>query len=411
MIDRILIRYGDLNLKGKNQKFFVRKIESLIREKVSPLPVTFDFRHDRAYVILNDTPPEEVEKRLSYVTGIHSFSQIGKTENNIDDIASFSSKMLKETFGDKTVTFKVETKRADKTIPHTSIELSQMIAKKVLRQCSFLNVDVHDPKVVLNVEMRRDGAYMYIDKNLGLGGFPVGINGKALSLISGGIDSPVASFLMMKEGIEVDLIHFESSPMTPVESVQKVIDITEKLAAYAPKSTIKLHLVPFESLHQTIIKHTPEAYIITIMRRMMIRIATRLKQKINALTLVTGDSLGQVASQTQESLVAIQDVTDAVIVRPLATMDKKEIMDLAEKIETIDISNRPFSDCCAVYVPKNPVIRPSVSFSEAVEGNVDYEPLIKQCVDNIITTEIRSDFHLNIVGKGLTIKDIFDETS
>lgn len=410
MIDRILIRYGDLNLKGKNHKFFVRQIESLIREKVSPLPVTFDFRHDRAYVILNGTPSEEVEKRLSYVTGVHSFSRIGKTKNEIGEIASLSSRMLKETYGEKTVTFKVETKRADKTIPHTSIELSQMIAKKVLRQCSFLEVDVHDPEEVLNVEMRRDGAYMYTDKTPGLGGFPVGINGKALSLVSGGIDSPVASFLMMKEGIEVELVHFESSPMTPVESVQKVIDISEKLAAYAPGSTIRLHLVPFEPLHQTILNHTPEAYIITIMRRMMIRIATRLKQKIGALTLVTGDSLGQVASQTQESLVAIQDVTDAVIVRPLATMDKREIMDIAETIETIDISNRPFSDCCAVYVPKNPVIRPSVNFSAAIEENADYETLVKQCVDGIITIDIHADRHLDISDKGLTIKEVFDET-
>lgn len=405
MNDLMLVRYGDLLLKGKNLKYFTRTVNQLIQEKLEGLAVDYDFRHDRAYLILNDVNPIEVTKRLAYVTGVYSFSLVSKTSVDYDVIADVSVMLIEAKLQGKAASFKVETKRADKDIPITSMEISKLVSGKILRKIPLLTVDVHHPDIQLDIEIRKDGAYVFIDEIKGIGGYPVPMGGKAIVLLSGGIDSPVAGFLAMKKGIEIECVHFESTPMTSIESVQKVIDLTAVLARYHPQNSIKLHLVPFLALHELLIKMVPESYLITIMRRMMLRIATIIESNVQAKAIVTGDSIGQVASQTLESMNAIQHVTKSLIIRPLASFDKLDIMNLAREIETLAISNRPFSDCCSVYVPKNPSIRPEAFFAEKFEFKLPYQPLIDDIVSKVVTLNINADNQVDIRKNGLTVAE------
>ncbi len=351
MYNYIMIRYGDLTLKGKNQKQFRMTINNQIKNKLSDLDIQLEFQHDLVYAKLNDVSPEDVIERLHYISGLSSYSKVIKCEYDLDLIAKNAIEIIKYEYQEEEIKFKVETKRADKRIPLTSLEISQYVSRKILPATTNLKVDVHNPDFILNIEVRRDATYIYTDRIKGMGGFPVSIGGKALVLLSGGIDSPVSAYLAMKKGLEIECIHFESTPMTSIESAQKVIDLTEKLAKYAPELKIKLHMVPFHKLHEQIIFNIPESYVITIMRRMMYRIATEIAKRNDCLALVSGDSVGQVASQTLESMIAIQAVTDMLVLRPLSTYDKLVIMKIAKNIDTLNISNRPFSDCCTVYVP------------------------------------------------------------
>jgi thiamine biosynthesis protein ThiI len=408
MYERILVRYGELTLKGKNKHLFVAKVVELIKSKLTGLNVTIDKRHDRLYIELNQELEVEVIKRLNRVSGLHSYSLITKCNVDIDEIATIAIEMIKPKIKEDIVTFKVETKRADKSYPLTSQQLSPKIASKILRTIPNLKVDVHNPSLTLFVEVREDGAYIYIDQIKGMGGYPVGIGGKALLLLSGGIDSPVAGYLAMKQGIEIECVHFESTPMTSIESVQKTIDLVEKLSIFAPHNKIKLHMVPFEPIHSSIMTSIPESYLVTIMRRMMYRIATDLLKKTKSLAIVNGESIGQVASQTLESMACATEVTNALIIRPLATYDKSDIMSIARTIETLDISNRPFEDCCTVYLPNNPTIRPSLKLANNFEKMFDYQPMIKQAVDKTVTIQVSAYDHTDILGKGLTVEECFE---
>jgi len=408
MYERILVRYGELTLKGKNKHLFVAKVVELIKSKLAGLDVTIDKRHDRLYIELNLESEVEVIKRLNRVSGLHSYSLITKCNVDIDEISSIAIDMIKPKIKEDIVTFKVETKRADKSYPLTSQQLSPKIASKILRTIPNLKVDVHNPSLTLYVEVREDGAYIYIDQIKGMGGYPVGIGGKALLMLSGGIDSPVAGYLAMKQGIEIECVHFESTPMTSIESVQKTIDLVEKLSIFAPHNKIKLHMVPFEPIHSSIMTTIPESYLVTIMRRMMYRIASDLLKKTKSLAIVNGESIGQVASQTLESMACVTEVTNALIIRPLATYDKLDIMAIARTIETLDISNRPFEDCCTVYLPNNPTIRPSLKLANNFEKLFDYQPMIKQAVDKTITIQVSAFDHTDILGKGLTVEECFE---
>ncbi len=408
MYDHIMIRYGDLVLKGRNQKSFRDTINNQIKFKLSHLNVKFEFQHDLVYIRLNDVNPEEVIKVLDTLPGLSSYSKVIKTKYDIDTIGQESVLLIRNEIQGKETTFKVESKRADKTIPITSQEISRLVSRIVLSGVPNLKVDVHNPKLTLYVEARKDATYLYVNRIPGLGGFPVPMAGKALVLLSGGIDSPVSAFLAMKKGFEVECIHFESTPMTSIESAQKVIDLTEKLAVFAPKYKIKLHLVPFQKIHEQIIFNSPESFVITIMRRMMYRIATAIADENDCSILVAGDSIGQVASQTIESMMTIQDVTNKLVIRPLATYDKSEIIKIAQKIDTLEISNRPFSDCCTVYVPKNPVIKPTAKKALEYENQFDYSNLIEEAVDNTKTITLDNREHLDIQFKGLTVAECLE---
>ena len=332
MYDYIMIRYGDLILKGKNQHIFRQNINNQIAHKMYGLEVELEFQHDLVFIKLNDVEPEVVIERLNYISGLSSYSKTMKCEFDINVISDKAIELLKSEITEPT-TFKIETKRADKTITLKSYEISNLVSKKVLRNVENLIVDVKDPKTTLNIEARREGTYIYTDKIPGLGGFPTSTGGRAMLLISGGIDSPVAGYLTMNTGLEIECVHFESSPLTPVESVQKVIDLVTVLSRYAPGSKIKLHLVPFREIHEQILSNIHESYIITIMRRMMYRLAEILAKKNNCKAIVSGDSIGQVASQTLESLITVQSVLNTLVIRPLATYDKSEIIKIDKNIK------------------------------------------------------------------------------
>lgn len=410
MYDYIMIRYGDLILKGKNQHIFRQNINNQIAHKMYGLEVEIEFQHDLVFIKLNKVEPKEVIDRLNYISGLSSYSKTMKCQFDIEVIADKAIELLNDEVEGPT-TFKIETKRADKSINFKSYEISNLVSKKVLRNVENLIVDVKDPKKTLNIEVRREGTYIYTDKIPGLGGFPTSTGGRAMLLISGGIDSPVAGYLTMNTGLEIECVHFESSPLTPVESVQKVIDLVTVLSRYAPGSKIKLHLVPFRDIHEQILNNIHESYIITIMRRMMYRLAEMLAKKNNCKAIVSGDSIGQVASQTLESLITVQSVLDTLVVRPLATYDKSEIIKVAKKIKTYQISNRPFSDCCTVYVPKRPVIKPTVERAENFEKAFDYNKYLKIAIKNTVTIEINERKPLNILDKGFSVEEIFGETN
>jgi thiamine biosynthesis protein ThiI len=274
MKKKILIRFGDLMLKGKNINFFLKRIRVHVKEKLKDLEVKYKFEHDRIYIEYIEENEKEICKRLKQIPGIFSFSIVHLAALDIDDIVRVSIHVINTQIDRLYKTFKVDTKRANKSFPMTSLEVSMKIAPMILSQVDKkLIVDVRNPEEVLHVELRKEMTYIYLSSIKGMGGFPFGTGGKALMMMSGGIDSPVASYLSMKQGIELELFHFESTPMTPLESVQKVIDLSKVLSKYTTYQTIKLHIVPFKEIHEQILANVFDPYIITVLRRMMYRIA------------------------------------------------------------------------------------------------------------------------------------------
>ncbi len=401
----ILIRYGDLVLKGKNRNIFTTQVKKLIKEKLKDLDVSYEFDYNHVLVNFKSNDLNKVKERLMLVTGIHSFSLVYRTLPNIKMIADLAIKVIREEIIKKT-TFKVETKRIDKSFPKTSLEISQSVAKKILPKVSdLIEVDVKNPNQILNIELRPKEALLYFKKEKALGGFPIGIGGKGLLMLSGGIDSPVAAFMMMKQGVEVELFHFESTPMTPLESVQKVIDISRELSKYMPKGKIKLHLVPFTNIHKEILKNVSDSYTITIMRRIMYHMAETYAKNNNILSIINGESVNQVASQTLESILVVESVTNLPILRPLIAFDKDDIIDISKKINTYHTSIKPFNDCCSIYVPKRPVIKPTIERSLYEESKFNFKPLIEESLRTIKTLIIKEDNKINILNYGFDLED------
>ena len=407
MNERILVRYGDLMLKGRNKRTFVKEMRENVKEKVTNEKVTYIDMHDRMFVVLNGENPDEILRDLQLVSGLHSFSLVSVTENDLEKIIETAKALIAIEITED-VTFKIETTRALKSFPMTSTKISQSIAGEILRSSQYLHVDVHNPEVVLHIEVRAEGALVYLDKIPAMGGFPYGLAGKGLLMLSGGIDSPVAGFLSMKQGVELECIHFESTPLTSIESAQKAIDLSKELAKYTKFNSIKLHIVPFMKIHQDLLDNVKESYIITIMRRMMMRIAEQVALKEHALAIITGESIGQVASQTLESMHTINDVTNFPVIRPLATYDKQEIIEISKKINCYETSIKPFSDCCTVYVPKSPAIHPRAYIAARYEKYIDLS-LIKETVDQVMTFEILRDSELDLSMHGFTVKEAYDE--
>lgn len=406
--DRILVRFGDLTLKGKNQKLFIRKLYNLIDEKMKGLNVEIEYCHDHVFIILNDEDINVVSERLDLVSGISSYSYVIKVEKDIDVISEKALEYVNSIINEPT-TFKVETKRADKTFPLQSLDVSKYVSKVVLRGTNNLKVDVHNPDLTLKIEIRREGAFIFTKQIRAMGGFPVGIAGKGLLLLSGGIDSPVAGYLAMKQGVEIECIHFESTPLTSIESAQKVIDLAKQIAKYAPKGKIKVHMVPFKELHMALLDNVPEQYNITIMRRMMYRIATIIAHRNDDVVLVTGESVGQVASQTLYSMATINAVTNIPVIRPLATTDKVDIMAISRKIGCYETSIKPFEDCCTVYVPKQPATKPSIEKALQYETYFDYETLVKEACDNTQYIMVSEDTNIDLAMYGLEVREVIGE--
>lgn len=378
--DRILIRYGELTLKGRNRNVFVDKLRGNVQRALKDFPnAKIQARRDRMYVLLNGEDGQAIMEKLKNIFGIQSFSPAVKSEKDLEEMKKTALDLFCSVYkeGD---TFKISAKRVDKTFPVSTNEMNHLFGAHLLKNVPGLKVNVKNPTIDLTIEVREDGAFFSCENIPGAGGLPVGTSGKAMLMLSGGIDSPVAGYLAMKRGIEVEAIHFFSPPFTSERAKQKVIELCDKLAIFQGNRFV-LHIVPFTEIQQLIRKKIPEGYTMTTMRRLMLRIADQIKEENKGLAIITGESVGQVASQTLESMVAINDVTNTPILRPLITMDKTEIIEIARKIDTYEISNQPYEDCCTIFVPAKPKTKPKKEKVIAYEKDVEFNPLIKEAIE------------------------------
>jgi len=377
----ILIKYGELTTKKDNRNLFINKLSENIKKILKDEDIKIKKDRVRMYIYTKDI--ERVSKKLLKVSGLHGIVIAHKVNTNTDDIKQSVLEILK----DKSFkTFKVETKRADKSFEIKSMDFNNIIGSLVLKNFDT-KVDVHNPEITIHIEIR-ENTYIYLDEIKGIGGYPVGIQGKGLLMLSGGIDSPVAGYLALKRGVDVDCLYFDSPPHTSIEAKNKVIKLASILNEYS--GNLRLLVVPFTKLQEEIYRNVPSDYNITILRRMMYRIATSIDKKYKIV--INGESIGQVASQTLSSMSVINSVTNFPIIRPVACLDKLEIIDIAKKIGTYETSILPFEDCCTIFVPKHPVINPRLDKCEEYE-KFEYEHLIKECIENIeVITNIDNNY-------------------
>ena len=375
-----LIKYGELSLKKANKKAFIKQLINNIKNKLNDIDYDIKYNYSRIFIECNDQDVKKVEDVLNKTFGIYSYSLVYKCNKDLDEIISTLVNNLPNI-----KTFKFETRRSDKSFYLNSMEISKELGSKLLAKTK-LKVDVNNPDKIFFVEIREDYAYLYFDNKKALGGYPVGVQNKALVMLSGGIDSPVASFLTLKKGIAIDLVYFESLPHTSLAARQKVIDLANKISEYG--FNIKLFIVNFTNSQEIIYKNASADYGVTLMRRSMYRISEKIANIYKHLILVNGESIGQVASQTLTSMRTIESVINIPVVRPLACFDKEEIIKISKDIDTYDISIRPYEDCCTLFVPTHPVINPNVRKCEEIEAKFDYQDLEKIAVDNLLIINI-----------------------
>ncbi|MCQ2794546.1 MAG: tRNA 4-thiouridine(8) synthase ThiI [Bacilli bacterium] len=374
----IMVRFGELSTKGKNKKDFVNMLARNIKHALkSFISLTYDVLYDHIYVNLHDEDYEPILNILKDISGIQALSLVIKIESDIELIKKTALMLMKESEGK---TFKVTCKRSNKRFPLISDEIIRQVAPVILKNTTF-KVDVHKPDIKLAIEVRDEGTYLSTKTVLASGGYPIGVAGKAVMMLSGGIDSPVATYLLMKRGVIVECIHFASPPYTSEAVIDKLTDILHELNRYQYK--IRLHIVPFTKIQTKIYEVADESYAITIMRRMMYRLANALADKLNCLAIANGESIGQVASQTLDSMGVIEKVASLPIIRPLAVMDKLDIIKIAKQINTYDISIRPYEDCCTIFAPKNPKTKPRLHEVLFYEEKFDFASLIKEALDKI----------------------------
>lgn len=376
--DHIMVRYGELSTKGKNKKDFINTLARNIRNALRDFSnLEYIVRLDHIYIKLNDNSAEEIIEILQAVSGIHALSLVVKIDDNIENIKNTALEIIKLEEGK---TFKVHTRRANKKYPIISDQVNREVAATILRSTS-LKVDVHNPDIMLSIEIREDGCYLFTKTFEGAGGYPLGIGGKILHMLSGGIDSPVAAYLLMKRGLRIECIHFASPPYTNIGVIEKLKDLLGKLNVYQDK--IRINVIPFTKIQEKIYEVSDESYAITLMRRAMFRIASKVAIMRHFPAISTGESVGQVASQTLDSMNVINEVTNLPVLRPLITTDKLDIISLAKKIGTYDISIRPFEDCCTIFAPKNPKTRPSLEKSKEFEAKFNLDEMIDEAIKNI----------------------------
>lgn len=396
MYKLIIIRYGEISLKGDNKQSFIGQLIKNIDYAITDLG---DFEistfYGRIYLHAEACMIEKLIERLIKVPGIVSLSpayrmNLNKKLKNFDedDLAELKEKSLK--LFDKEVnnyptSFKVETNRSDKSFPIESPKLNSQIGEAIFmdkkNKGKELSVDVHNPENLFEIEIKRGNIYLFMKRENGPGGLPVNSSGRALLLLSGGIDSPTAGWFGLKRGLNIDAVYFHSPPYTSERAKEKVIDLAEVLSRAGKE--IKLYIPYFTEIQQQIIKKCPEKYTITIMRRMMMRTASRIAKKNDHKALITGENLGQVASQTLEGIRSTDDAAELPVLRPLITMDKNEIIEIAKKINTYKISIRPYEDCCTVFVPEEPVTKPILKIVKNVEKELDIENLIKNSINKM----------------------------
>ncbi len=382
----ILIKYGELSTKKGNRNFFIKTLCDNVKEKLKNYDVKISKDRARMYIEFLDSDLENIKKVIDKIFGIHMYHIAHIVDTNIEEIKSSVLEIVKK---EEFKTFKVETKRSDKSFEVNSQEMNKVLGGVILRNISDINVDVHNPDMLVTVEIREKNSYIYLNSYKGSGGYPVGTQPKGMLMLSGGIDSPVAGYLAMKRGVKLDAVYFEAIPHTSLEARNKVIELCKKLAKYTDK--INLHVVNFTPIQEEIYKNCREDYCITIMRRMMYRIMEKISKSHKGYAIVNGESIGQVASQTLTSMRVINSVTNMPVIRPVACLDKLEIMDIARKIDTYEISILPFEDCCTVFVPKHPVINPRIDTAIYEEEKFDYKSMIDVAVETINTIKVSED--------------------
>ena len=382
----ILIKYGELTTKGDNKKMFVNVLHKNIIRKLDGLDVFIYKDLSRMYIEFNEKDVDLILSKINKIFGIHAYTVAYKIESTEESIKKAILEILPET---KFSTFKVETKRSDKSFPINSVDFSKKMGAVILKNKDNIKVDVHEPEIIFNIEIRRNETFIYFKDYVGIGGYPSGTQGKGLLMLSGGIDSPVAGYLAMKRGIVIDCVYFEAIPHTSLEARNKVIELTKKLLEYT--NSINLYVVPFTEIQEAIYQNVEHEYVITIMRRMMYRIMEKLVKKLHAHVIINGESIGQVASQTLTSMEVINNVTNIPVIRPVACLDKLEIIDISNKIDTYNISILPYEDCCTVFVPRHPVINPSLEKSITEENKFDYVSLIEKTVNETIRVPLTNE--------------------
>ena len=377
MNNLILIKYGELTTKKANRNVFIKLLAKNINNLLKGIDYRMRFDRVRMYIECDDV--DLVVSKIRNVFGIHGIVICHRVNNNIDEIKEKVKELLSnESFK----TFKVYTKRADKSFEIHSMDFNNMMGGYILKNFNC-KVDVHNPDILVTIEIRPEGTFIYTNEIKGLGGYPVGIQGKGLLMLSGGIDSPVAGYLALKRGVDLECLYFESPPHTSIEAKNKVIKLASIINKYS--GNIKVNVVPFTKLQEAIYKNVKEDYVITIMRRMMYRIASEVLKRHKCKVIINGESIGQVASQTLTSMSVINSVTNLPVIRPCACMDKLEIIDISRNIGTYETSILPYEDCCTIFLPDHPVINPDIDKCLLYESKFDYEPLILECVENIET--------------------------
>ena len=390
--DSLMNHYGELSTKGENRKMFVKELNKNIRHALKGMNAVTTFDHDHTYVRFEGDPMPLIN-RLQKVSGIQRISLVYKSDRDLEKLKEDALSLIKLEEGK---TFKVNTRRGDKTYPLQSLELSRVLGGQILKNTD-LKVDVHNPDITLNVDVRKDAVYLSSHTYMGAGGYPLGMNGKVLMMLSGGIDSPVAAYMMLRRGIKIECIHFAAPPYTSDAVLDKLKDIVKKLNVY--QESVKLNIVPFTKLQLAIYQYVAEPYCITIMRRMMYRIAERVARRHNCVGIASGESIGQVASQTLDSMVTINNVTSFPVIRPLAVTDKLDIIKLSQEIETYDISIRPYEDCCTIFKPKKPKTKPKIAECEYYESLFDWKTLLDECVENVNSIMIKDGEEVEFASK------------
>ncbi len=379
----ILVRYGEIFLKGKNRSFFVSLLKTNMEHALKDIPHKILVMQTRYVITDFGDNYDAIIDKISKIFGIYSYSPAILIKTDIEDIYNTASDFASKISG----TFKVETNRADKTFPYHSIDISREVGGRILAKNHTLKVNVKKPDFVVNIDIRESGKTMIFTETIkGLGGLPVGCAGKGLLLLSGGIDSPVAGFMMAKRGMRINALHFHSYPYTGILAKEKVIKLANIVSKYSGKMT--LHIVKLTQIQEAIHEKCDESFMITLMRRFMMRIAERISKENDYQAIITGESLGQVASQTIESMTSSNSVVTMPVLRPVVAFDKDDIIAISEKIGAFETSILPYEDCCTVFLPKNPQIKPKMEKILAEESKLDVEELINNAMSEVEIIEI-----------------------
>ena len=405
MKTRILIRYGELSTKGRNKKMFTQKLASNIKKALVDFPqVKVIPDYDFMYLDLHEAPEEAVIEKVKPIFGIQSISPVYIVEKDMEVAKKVVLDLLsQEDLEGKT--FKIMTKRSDHTFEMDTNQINLFLGDAVLEAFPEIKVQLKQPDITVRIDVRREHLMVSLKTIQGAGGLPVGTSGRVMLMLSGGIDSPVAGYLAMKRGMEIQCVHFASLPYTSPQALEKTKLLAAKIARFG--GSIQFLTVPFSRIQEEIKKSVPEAYLMTIMRRFMLRITDQLRENARALAIANGESVGQVASQTLDSMVAINDVTNTPIIRPVATMDKLDIIKVAEEIDTFELSIQPFEDCCTVFAPPSPKTKPKLEKARQYEARLDVEGLIKEAVEGTVIEEITANYTTPVETASQEIDDLF----